>query len=154
MSSASATELIDPDGDLTLIVGSDENTKRFRVSRHALRLASPVFKAMLTGRFLEASASELKLPDHDPEALAILLNVSHLQFRKAPPSFQTINGFVGVAKLCDKYDMAAVTRLHINKWMEGSAPFSEKTAWAWTWIAWSLAVRRRLPEGSWCHASR
>ena len=45
----STTEEIDPLGDLVLVVGSDP-IRRFRVSRVALRLATPVWKAMLTGQ--------------------------------------------------------------------------------------------------------
>lgn len=41
---------IDPDGDVVLIVGSDESQVSLQVSSKALSLASKVFKTMLLSR--------------------------------------------------------------------------------------------------------
>ena len=50
-SSRSAFNIIDPDGDLVLVVGSEE--MRLKVNSVVLRLASKVFRAMFSTTFKE-----------------------------------------------------------------------------------------------------
>ena len=83
-----AIEDIDPEGDLVLHVGAEfgyvPRPARFRVSRVALRLASPVWKVMFTGKFAEATAEEVTLPEDSSAGVRILLLIAHLQFKKVP----------------------------------------------------------------------
>lgn len=46
-------EHLDPLGDINLTVKNGEKVVKLKVSSHAMRLASPVWKAMLTGGFVE-----------------------------------------------------------------------------------------------------
>ncbi|OCK89655.1 uncharacterized protein K441DRAFT_734709 [Cenococcum geophilum 1.58] len=104
----------DPNGDITLIMRShleDDQTSerttttesviestpmhvRMLVSSKHLVLASSVFGAMLQGRFNEgqtlrsAGYLELPLPDDDPVAFSILLDVIHGHTRKVPHKYQ------------------------------------------------------------------
>ncbi|KAK4697983.1 hypothetical protein P7C71_g179, partial [Lecanoromycetidae sp. Uapishka_2] len=75
---------VDPSGDLTLLVGDPdkEAQQSFLVSSKAMQLASPVWATLFDpqGRFLEANAKEVSLPDDDPHALLILLHIAHLNF--------------------------------------------------------------------------
>lgn len=48
------TEVVDNEGDVTLVVGP-EGKKRFRVSSHMLERGSSVFKAMFSDRFAEGA---------------------------------------------------------------------------------------------------
>ena len=108
-----STVHVDPSGNLTLIVGPEDNQKAFTVSSAAMCLASPVWRAMLDpkGHFLEAHSSDRKVsfPDDNPEALLLLLNVIHLQFLKVPQTLPT-EELYEVAVLCDKYDTVTVVR--------------------------------------------
>lgn len=47
-------EVIDNEGDVTLVVGP-EREKRLRVSSHMLKRGSSVFKAMFSDRFAEGA---------------------------------------------------------------------------------------------------
>jgi len=75
------TIVLYPQGDLTLVVG-DVVKQPFLVSRDAVRLASPVWNAMLGGRWRESGASEVALPDDDPEAMHIVLKLAHLKMHE------------------------------------------------------------------------
>ena len=108
-----STVHVDPSGNLTLIVGPEDNQKTFTVSSAAMCLASPVWRAMLDpkGHFLEAHSSDRKvsLPDDNPEALLLLLNIIHLQFLKVPQTLPT-EELYEVAVLFDKYHTVTVVR--------------------------------------------
>ena len=130
----STRENIDPDGDLVLAVGP--KGQEFKVSRVALRLASPVFKAMLTSRFAEATASVVQLRDDDAVAMRYLLLVTHLQFRKVPTTM-TLGELATLAKLCDKYDCATVVEDRISVLVgNNSMDWSYQDAVRCLWIGW------------------
>ena len=141
---------IDPDGDLVLIVGSpDATVARFRVSRFALRLASPVWKAMFCGSFAEATAQEVKMPADEPEAMRyVLLNV-HLQFRKLPTSLR-LKEIAQLAELCDKYDCISVVEDRmlslLSKYDENGIK-SVQAAGHWMWIGWTLCKQSWFVKG-------
>lgn len=67
--------------DFTLIVGENLGPAReFGVSRLALCCASPVFRAMLAGPFIESTKKLLVLEDGNPEALLAVLRIAHMRF--------------------------------------------------------------------------
>lgn len=112
--------LVDSLGDLTLVVGPEQT--RIRVSRHALRLASPVWNAMLTpNHFQESSSSEIPLEDDDTEALRILLLVAHHRNNILPTKFDSLHKLVEVALLCAQYQMVLVMKRFMDVW---KAPWS------------------------------
>jgi hypothetical protein len=87
--------MVDPDGDLILQVGQKESDDdepsrsgnvQLLVSSEILTITSPVFKAMLCGPFLEGqlvlsnvNPPVLSLPEDDPGAMELLINVLHYQ---------------------------------------------------------------------------
>ena len=108
------TRQFGPEGDLVLVLqdptGRDEVTHRFQVSSKHLKLASSVFKAMLSRSFRECiilqdtSTVEIELHDDDAEALAILLSIIHHQARGVTVSPGLLL-LVKIAILVDKYDL-------------------------------------------------
>lgn len=98
------------DADLILIVGKNSGqAHRYKVSRHTLYMTSPVFKAMLTGNFLEATKDEIKLEDDEPEALLIVLRIAHFKYNEVRRTL-SLPDLVKVATICDKYDTVPVCR--------------------------------------------
>jgi hypothetical protein len=105
------------DADLTLLVG-ESPVHRFMVSRNTLCMASPVFRAMLTGRFIEAWKDEIQLEGDDPDAMLIVLRIAHLRFSEVKRFFRKPSELVSLAIICDKYDMVATCRPFIHDWMK------------------------------------
>lgn len=74
------------DGDITFLLSPDESGLymfKFVVSSHALRLASPVWRAMLSGDYHEGSTTHrIPLPDDDAGALGFLMNMVHMKYFK------------------------------------------------------------------------
>jgi len=141
-----------PNGDLTLLVGKDP-VHIFLVSRTVLSLASPVFRAMLTGKFVEASKEVVELEDDDPDALLVVLRVAHFRYNEVHRKLSD-SCLLQVAIICDKYDMVAICRPFIPGWAEPYLrQYSDQAAEGKLWVAWvfgyeqeftSLADRLRL----------
>ncbi|OLN87518.1 hypothetical protein CCHL11_06106 [Colletotrichum chlorophyti] len=121
---------IDPDGDITLVLGpirlgsdaevNDDSSEgsvknlqsdELRVSSKILKLNSPVFKAMLGGKFREGAELAGKtdhsepyivdLPDDDVEAMTILCQILHNVYIPERPSPLCLER---LAFVCDKYE--------------------------------------------------
>lgn len=78
---------LDKDGDLIFIVGEEvDNPKCFRVDAQAMARASPVFKTMLFGPFIEGKDQNkagtwfVNLPVDEPDAFEIILRIIHAKF--------------------------------------------------------------------------
>lgn len=110
-------------GDLTLLLDQNEQglyEHKFIVLSHTLIMMSPVWKAMLSGKFREGSTMhEIPLPDDDPEAMKFILNIVHLRPSSAPKSFVDNNNRFSeveiallseITILCDKYDCATLCK--------------------------------------------
>lgn len=137
-----------PNADLTLIVGEFSSSSfrhhRFKVSRNTLCMASSVFRAMLSGNFIEAQKDEIELEDDDPDALLIILRIVHLRFSEVKRSFEHQSQLVNVAVVCDKYDLVAVCRPFVpgwvRKWLRAQNPIPNLSAHGqiemclWTWV--------------------
>ena len=134
----------DPHGDVTLVIpsGNDPSAmERFRVNSGVLCLASPVFRVMLGphSRFREginlklatiegslvnssSTSMELQLADDDPSALAVVLQILHLQFDKIPIAMlpsgvdEETYQLYEMAIICDKYDMKQVLLYWFQIW--------------------------------------
>ncbi len=85
--------VLDSEGDLSLLVGAElpgAEPLHFQVCSAALRRASPVWKAMLSGPWAEAAAAQdaddwtIDLPEDNPEALETLLSILHGSFDSVP----------------------------------------------------------------------
>ncbi|KAF2097361.1 hypothetical protein NA57DRAFT_77618 [Rhizodiscina lignyota] len=140
------TTTFDDDGDLELLLQNDDNptdpssakptpTKKFVVSSKVLCLVSPVWKTMLSGKFLEGTSRQIPLPEDNARALEYMLNLVHFNFDrlKAP----TTSDLTHIAIVCDKYDMAGLCRFQANEWKdvfrrEGKLYSFDAIFFAWT----------------------
>ena len=94
-----------------------------QVSSKHLTLASSVFARMLYGEFREAETlrsagqAEFRLPDDDPVALSILLNIVHGHNRRVPRRLE-LTMLTEVASLVDKYYMVEVIEVYSDMWVD------------------------------------
>ncbi len=117
------------------------------VSSKHLMLASPVFKAMLRhGAFSEGAAlqttgkAQVPLPDDNPEAFEIVLNLIHGHSGRVP-TILTFDMMTNLAILVDKYQMLDLVKLCVHHlWMPRlplprDIPHSELAEWlAISWV--------------------
>ncbi|KAI1276956.1 hypothetical protein F5Y07DRAFT_364594 [Xylaria sp. FL0933] len=173
-------QVIDPDGDLSLQVGQikcanisagdgsqdheHELPVTFIVCSKALSRASRFWKRLLYGGFAESkpssasSASDwlVELPEDNPKAMTIVLNIIHCQFESIPG----INDPIGIEDLyqltvlADKYDLTAILRPWASTWMEfiennfepfSSTPEVERLSWI-AWVMGDFELYRRAVE--------
>ena len=94
----------DDQGDLHVKAGSAGSGIIIRVHSTLLKMASPVFKAMLGPAFMEGATSytadnPLHLPDDDPQSMTLLCAVLHHQC----DATYDFNQLGGLTVLADKY---------------------------------------------------
>lgn len=108
--------VMDPDGDLKLIVGQKEIT--FLVDARSLRRQSPVFKAMLFGSFREAVQGPdwtVPLPEDDPIAFELILNTIHGNLNRLPSKIEVADLY-NMVVLANKYDMIECLATRARQW--------------------------------------
>lgn len=94
-----------------------------RVSSRKVMLASPVFKAMLKHSFMEGTTLratgkvEVPLPDDDPVAFALLMDIVHETKPRAAPVMDTLF-LTKLAILVDKYRLQQYVATHSDEWVE------------------------------------
>ena len=119
---------IDPDGDIYLLVGDDKKSKRFHVSSHAMRLASPVWSAMLSPKYgFKESVSgteDIAFAEDNLEAFFIVLLASHLKFQAIPVHTST-ELLVAICGICDKYDCVSVLGPWMSAWVDAWLPHGD-----------------------------
>ena len=104
----STVDDVDPDGDVYLVLPG----KEMRVSSKVLSVASTVFKALLSPKFLEGQAlssqlpGRVALPDDDAEAMLVICKVLHHCYHFSIPN-PKLEFMVKVAIASDKYDCTA-----------------------------------------------
>lgn len=123
------TVVIDSDGDIYLEVSKDgANSIRFLVVSQVLWTASPVFRCMFGPRskFMEgtmvreAQVNGTQPPSiscDDPEAFGLVLNILHHRCESVPEII-SVDMFVEVATITDKYDMRCALSLWALVWLE------------------------------------
>ncbi|KAG5989402.1 hypothetical protein E4U43_004509 [Claviceps pusilla] len=137
--------VLDQDGDLTLVVGT-RPPQTMKVDSRALCRSSSVFSKMLKGPFLESRprsrAWEVKLPEDDPQALLIIMDIIHNQYKHAPTE-PALYILCRVLSLSSKYDMAKSLRSMWHAWLEqareATGPY--ETLWgkeAYLFVAFEL----------------
>jgi hypothetical protein len=120
------------------------------VSSKHLMLASPVFKAMLQhnnfkeGDTLRSSGkAKVELPDDDPAALRILLDIIHGRVRQVPRQVN-LKIMTELSVIVDKYQMLEVVELYVELWMstlKSSVPtFFTADLLAWLNISWVFGL--------------
>lgn len=137
----SSTVVIDPDGDVQLqlhqerlsedapdekTVDKKPETRELTVSSKVLSLVSPVFKAMLSGKFKEgielaekkasSNSHTLNLPDDDAEATIILCRILHFNINDIPEK-PTPVCLEKLAFLCDKYQCISAMKYCGGLWL-------------------------------------
>jgi BTB/POZ domain len=96
---------------------------QMRVSSGHLILVSPVFKRLLKGGFAEchtltsAGTAEICLPDDNPEAMQILLNIIHGHTRKVPREIK-FDTLTQISILIDKYSLHEVVEVFTDLWFD------------------------------------
>ncbi|EFR04839.1 hypothetical protein MGYG_07842 [Nannizzia gypsea CBS 118893] len=113
-------------------------------SRHLI-LASPVFRAMLEHRFGESQALravgsvEIPLPDDDPDAFLIVLNIIHGHLRQVPLQVD-LQMLTQLAILVDKYELHERTEVFAGFWFGNLIPnipncYTDDIPF-WTCVCW------------------
>ncbi|KAI0969669.1 hypothetical protein F4678DRAFT_480846 [Xylaria arbuscula] len=157
---------LDPKGDLRLNVGTFE-AKSFTVCSKALARASPFWDKLLYGVFREGkrrstqddnSEWTIDLPEDDPEAMEVLLNIIHGRFDAVPKYHKNsaIPDIYEISVITDKYHMTHMIRPWARKWARSalySIKFNPKE-WQWTnvhkrlWISWELGDRAAFEKNA------
>ena len=162
---ADSTILIDPAGDLKLLVKHHGQDRNFQVSSKAMSLASPVWRTMLdpSGPFREAKPDngEIAFPEDDAEALLVLLLAAHLRYQEVPQTLK-YEQLLNLCIVCDKYDCVGLLRPWISKWETALKPLADHPGHEeWLFIAWTTGdetafkrLARRLVQESYTNQSK
>ncbi|KAI9651630.1 MAG: hypothetical protein M1831_000563 [Alyxoria varia] len=113
--------VVDPEGDLTLVVGASaagsRGARSIRVSRSAMRRTCRPFHSMLDPtKWRESQGDEVKLPEDSPEAVEIVANIAHTNFKKVPETVVP-HTLLQLAILCDKYDLYNTFKPFLDSWL-------------------------------------
>lgn len=121
-----------------------------RVSSRHLMLASRVFDAMLDeckfkeGATLHSKGSvDIELPDDDPDAFAILLDILHGRTREVPRKVSLLT-LTQLAILVNKYEMLIAVEIFSNMWIRrlskrglpDNYSFFREDVVSWLFISW------------------
>ena len=128
------------------------------VSAKHMMLASPVFKAMLKhSRFIEGAtlhaegAVEVPLPDDDPAALAILIDITHCRSGRVPTKVD-LKLLTHLAMLVDKYQLHQAIEGFCVGWIEalkGGAGIPRAISGdllPWLCISWVFAMETEFKQ--------
>ena len=134
--------ILDPTGDLVLVIGSEADIQRVRVSRNAMTLASHPWSIMLhrNGNFREASAGTVSFPDDNVDAFKILLQIAHLRFHEIPFSLE-YDELLDIAILCDKYDTGRLCLPFYPSWIRSLRPLGDENERSAEWCFISSTFR-------------
>lgn len=140
----------DDDGDLLLRLhlAKRKGFVDMTVSSKHLMLASPVFKAMFRPNGFQEGESlrsrdltVVDLPDDDPEAFEILMNILHGQSRKVPDQV-TLTRLREVTVLADKYQILDPLHIYVKQWLPElreqlpTTYTNDTDIFAWLTISW------------------
>ena len=134
------TIYVDQAGDVVLVVGLGTESRTFCVSSRVMRLANPVWRAMLSPEhgFQESSpgTNVITLPEDDVHSIFIVLLASHVRFQEIPKliSFKQL---VSLCEVCDKYDCISVLQPWLPGWLALYKHSVTEPGWEeWSFIAW------------------
>jgi hypothetical protein len=120
-----------------------------------MMLASPVFKAMLQrGNFKEGrelgftGSVSIPLPDDNPEAFVVILNIIHGRNRAVPRQV-SMELMTNISILVDKYQMVEAVEVFSCSWIEdlkidlpkSYQPHEREIAHQWVGISWVFGKR-------------
>ena len=113
---------IHPHGDTTLTLTSCSPPTKLLVSSPHLILASPYFRALLTGHFSEATHLrqhghvDISLPEDDPDAMRAVMNAVHGRFWDVPGPRIRLQLLSNIAVVVDKYALEDSVCTMLNTW--------------------------------------
>ncbi|KAI1504928.1 hypothetical protein F5X99DRAFT_416338 [Biscogniauxia marginata] len=150
-SHATMRTVIEPEGDLGLAAGEGDYITLFIVCSTVLSRASRVLDKMLHGGFTESKELQpqnsewiVRLPDDDPDALEVFLNIAHNRFQHVS-SFGariTPKRLYDLTVLADKYDLTHLLRPWVQGWLDAvhyqSVPPNSPFPHERLWISWVL----------------
>lgn len=152
------TLTFDDDGDLLLHLHASETAELvdMTVSSKHLILASPVFKAMFRpdsfreGELLKSrDLAEVDLPDDDPEAFEILMNILHGWSSKVPEQV-TLELLTKLSVLADKYQVLEPLAVYLRQWwpeLKKQLPREyDSTVPSWLSVCWVFKFREEFEE--------
>lgn len=134
-SRSSQPAVVDPEGDVVLVIPTDKGKARFQINSSTLCVASSVFRAMMGrhSQFKEARVLasaradancipyELTLEDDNQNALAVVLRIIHLKNYLVPKQVDE-DQLYEVAVICDKYDVSIALMLWADRWITALVP--------------------------------
>ncbi|KAK4196094.1 hypothetical protein QBC40DRAFT_342952 [Triangularia verruculosa] len=138
------------DGPQTNSILSESAT--FLVSSRHLILASPMFKAMLTGVWEEGDknngTAEVGAEDWDTEALVIVMNVLHSHYRQVPKKV-SLEMLAKIAIIVDYYQIHEALQIIASLWINAlkkSLPDSPgRDVTLWILVSWDITIPHDLP---------
>lgn len=163
-SKPSPPTVMDPEGDVVLIIPTDKGKARFQINSSTLCVASPVFRAMIGrhSKFKEASVLaaaradarctpyELTLGGDNQNALAVVLRIIHMKNHLVPKQLDE-DQLYEVAVICDKYDVSHAVMLWTDRWITALVPNESARpptviGHKWLFISYVFARRRLFYE--------
>ena len=105
---------------------SSTDSVTYLVSSHHLKLASPVFRAALTGPWIESTCLEdgchrINIKDWDAEALLIVLNIIHGRNNHVPKTV-SLEMLCKISVMVDYYHVHEAVRFPILLWVDALRP--------------------------------
>ncbi|TLD37589.1 hypothetical protein E2P81_ATG04401 [Venturia nashicola] len=114
--------VVDPDGDVLLVVGATQPNVSIQVSSKVLSLASKPFKVMFSQSFREGNELvvsngpyEISLPDDDPDAMVTICKLIHHKDVAPEGSIVAMRSF---SVATDKYDTLQACSLYGRAWLD------------------------------------
>ncbi|KAL1624915.1 hypothetical protein SLS54_003639 [Diplodia seriata] len=145
-------------GDLRILVYDEDVQKVFVASSTAMSFVCNPWKRMLAGDFKEAQADssgmrEISLPEDDPRALSILLNIAHLRFDNLPKGIMSFEAFRDLIVLSNKYCATVILKPWLSTWTQVA---TESYYFDYTcgreellFIYWELGEEEEMEEVAW-----
>ena len=113
-------------GDVVFVVGEGGSQFRLRVSSTFLQHVSPVFAALLSGRWQEGRKQnpsqvfrEIALKDDNPTALELLLKILYFKHDDAPLTLKPM-AIYDFAVVADKYDCVKAVKFVKHAWLQNT----------------------------------
>lgn len=140
-----------PTSNVDESVRPEENTEtlpdvHMLVQSRALMLVSPVFKAMLRnngfqeGNALHSSGKlSVPLPDDDPGAFRILMDIAHHRTRQVPKNV-SLEMLTQLAVLIDKYQMLETVEPYVDLWVASEEVRSSLPSISYAADSWSAEL--------------
>lgn len=143
-------EVMDPHGDITLVVGAEKGS--VRCARNILRLSSPVMKKLLDpeSRFAEATTTDIsddgtkhiQLPEDESEPWIMVLRIVHHKVKDLPKKL-SFDLLAGVAVICDKYDLLDCIHHWTDSWSDSASESEDRR---WLFVAFVLKIPKALHD--------